>query len=232
LFNEYQEFKGLAGFNVPNSAKQLYRIRRGKMQPWPLKHTEFNEIMLKSFDLLESIAETCFKTLVSCVGIDYKQLMKIAGEPETIPDNRNLELTVKIYCKGLSASPFDLFYYHNQPSGEDTANCNEHVDPGFVTVVPCAEVPGLGWISLGKGVDRSLGVFDLSLEDWICVEEYLRPFTEVTVICDQVLAEISGVLPAAVHRVTKNKLSRLSLVYEIRPTPGVTKEMYSKINKL
>ena len=82
--------------------------------------------------------------------------------------------------------------------------------------------------AIHKHKNKKKGVFDLSLQEWICVEDHLKPFSEVTVICDQVFSEISGI-PAAIHRVTKSSTARLSIVYEIRPIPGISKEVYKKI---
>jgi hypothetical protein len=62
----------------------------------------------------------------------------------------------------LPTPPFDLFYYHNDPSSSSSQqqsqglseeekrrviipppNCEPHVDPGLVTLIPIAAVPGL-----------------------------------------------------------------------------------------
>lgn len=62
-------------------------MRRGNMQPWPKNPPEFREIMLKSFSLLEKIAETCLSSLAKSAGIDYNRFASLACEPEIIPDH-------------------------------------------------------------------------------------------------------------------------------------------------
>lgn len=114
----------------------------------------------------------------------------------------------------LSASPLDFFRYFNAPDypAGEALNCSVHVDPGFVTIVPCALVPGLA--VQHPGIDGH----------WHRVEKPevagATPLQDCAVLINAGLAAaVGGFVPASVHRVDRDAQHRprLSLVYELRP---------------
>lgn len=60
-------------------------------------------------------------------------------------------------------SPFDIFHYFNTSESSHTPNSSEHIDPGFMTVVPCSPTPGLEIFdcSTGQYVDSFKGKLTL-----------------------------------------------------------------------
>ena len=87
LFNELNKNKGLAGYNVPNPAKELYRIRRGSLQPWP-ENSMFRSTIERSFEILEKLVNTCTSIVTESFGLNFDQLMEVAGEPNPMPHDR------------------------------------------------------------------------------------------------------------------------------------------------
>jgi len=207
LFHEYGD-KGLVGYNHVSAAKEVYRIRRGTDQPWPISPSSFKSTMEQAFTLLEDILGTCYG-IISRTIVNGREVLDgcVHGG----------ELGEHVF----SSSPFDLFHYFNDAEGESkgkrrrldsgdvyppvVTNCHEHVDPGFLTCIPCADTPGLT-------------VVDETSRQWVEIEQYLEPHTDVTVIgCKGLQILSKGVYPAAVHKVVANNKPRLSLVYEMRP---------------
>lgn len=196
LFNEFCNNKGLAGFNQPNPAKEVFRIRRGDAQPWPSSPEQFRVVMTRALELLESVAICCEDVLLQSVHLDSEKIF------ESILDYYKNKITFNI----LSSSPFDLFYYYNSENVADIVNCHEHVDPGLLTVVPCSPVAGLE-------------IRDHKTGQWIAVENELNltPLTNLIIFSGHTLQILTNdYYIGSVHRVTKNTRPRLSLVYEQR----------------
>jgi isopenicillin N synthase-like dioxygenase len=79
----------------------------------------------------------------------------------------------------------------------------------LLTIVPCAFTPGLE-------------ILHPETKEWLNIEQHCTPLEDVVVFADQVLQDLSaGHYRAAIHRVSKNANSRLSLVYELRPRAGL-----------
>jgi isopenicillin N synthase-like dioxygenase len=197
LFDEVGSNKGLAGFNSPTAAKELFRVRRGIGMKWP-QTPNMQNTTLASFDLLERVLNTCLYKLLWDIDIDAEKLLSDICDTRESLNSRQT----------LSTSPFDFFHYFNTEQAQGAINCHEHVDPGLMTIVPCAFTPGLE-------------ILHPDSKQWLKVEQHCSPLEDVVVFGDQVLQDISqGVYPAAIHRVSKNTASRLSLVYELRPRAG------------
>jgi len=194
LVREVGDNKGLVGWNSPSKSKELFRMRRGTGEiVWPRSPNNFQKTMLESFKILERVISVCLFAVTDSFGANVEDFLSKCGTMETLPPNT------------FSASPFDLFYYLNDPHYDSVVNCHEHVDPGVLTCVPCSPTSGLA-------------VVDHSLDEWVEIEDYLEPFQDVSILCDQVLEILSnGMYHAAVHKVTKNSSPRLSQVYELRP---------------
>mmetsp|Transcript_10464 Transcript_10464/g.11513 ORF Transcript_10464/g.11513 Transcript_10464/m.11513 type:complete len:276 (-) Transcript_10464:12-839(-) len=195
LFYEVPPHKGLLGYNRPSEAKEVFRIRRGAYTKWP--QGDFKQQVLKSFDCLEKIVELTMIALLEPFDFDYDTLLK-----DTCDDVEHLDK------ENFSSSPFDIFHYFNVE--EDTTepkNCSIHVDPGYLTVVPCCQVPGLVLRSRRE-------------KDWIQAEVDQPPFEQVCIFPAAGLQVVSrNYYEGTVHYVSKNPemAPRLSLVYELRP---------------
>ncbi len=112
LFYEFDVNKGLVGYNQPTIAKEVFRIRRGKDQPWP-QLVNFKETIGKAFFVLEEIIECC---------------MRIVSEELFRSDGLLLsDCSFDSETGMFSNSPFDLFHYFNSQEAEDCINCSRHV---------------------------------------------------------------------------------------------------------
>ncbi len=126
----------------------------------------------------------------------------------------------------FASSPFDFFHYYNKSNAElcdTTPNCSIHVDPGFLTLVPSARVPGLALLSRQE-------------EKFIWPEVSASPLQDVVVFSGRTLELLSQTrFPAVYHRVDRPEAcmgvepspqlqaqrDRLALVYELRPAAGL-----------
>jgi hypothetical protein len=198
---------GLAGYNVPSPAKQVFRIRRGQLQPWPDTSVEdgggaalaaFRASQEAALAVLERVADACLAAVDAVAApAGGGDLVARYGTAADVWDD----------AASLSRSPYDLFYYHNDAHAAGHLNCHAHVDPGILTCVPCARTSGLELL-LGDG-------------QWWRPEapdQGLAPLVDVVIFVGAALAGATGgALPAVVHRVGKAAVPRLSLVYERRP---------------
>lgn len=216
--------KGLVGYNNPTPAKEVYRLRRGSAQPWPaFEDDTFRVLVEESFTLLESLVYSAMRwvgeDLASSADESPDHLLeRYCHRPshdrsDQPPESSTTDGdgTTTGADRGHSAplrfdtSPFDLFYYKNTEASRHVVNCHRHVDPGFMTVVPCAATPGLE-------------LLDAATMEWISVERTGRPHKDVALFCGQSLQTVSeGVYPGIVHCVGRSRRPRLSLVYELRP---------------
>jgi hypothetical protein len=82
----------------------------------------------------------------------------------------------------LPIPPFDAFHYFNDTDSESVSNCAPHVDPGILTLIPLADVPGLlvrpprkGNGELLEETEAAAGYSDDSdehgVDEWVGVEE-------------------------------------------------------------
>ena len=200
--------RGLAGYNEPSPAKAVFRVRRGQCQPWPDEEEAgpalhgFRDAQLAAMAVLEGVADLCLAALDGDSGGRWRLLAQFGTDADAWDDSTSLSL-----------SPYDLFYYHNDARAAGHINCHEHVDPGILTCVPCAAVPGLELVRHG---DRS----------WWAAEAHgpsdapaLEPLRDVLVFANSTLATVTdGDVPAVVHRVSKAARPRRSMVYERRPS--------------
>ncbi len=142
----------------------------------------FKEVILNAFTLLEKIVHICFSIVVNSFEIPVEALLNECGDPPpllspssfSLPPSSSLSSTSPSPSPSpssssfaepsippppaFSSSPFDLFHYFNTPQSTQP-NCYEHVDPGMVTCVPCAAMPGLC-------------IVDSCTSEWISIEEY------------------------------------------------------------
>jgi hypothetical protein len=82
----------------------------------------------------EDDARALIGTLVEDIDMECCDLAKFdRATPPTTP--RPLLL--------LPIPPFDAFHYFNSADSEEVSNCAPHVDPGILTLIPLAGVPGL-----------------------------------------------------------------------------------------
>jgi isopenicillin N synthase-like dioxygenase len=141
--------------------------------------------------MFDRMVRLCTKILLASVDVQFEEVMT-----EDPPHK-------------LGSSPFDLFYYNNTTAALNVPNCSEHIDPGYLTVVPCAEVQGLS-------------IMDQESYEWIPVEKFLKPRREAVIFPGNVLQRLSKfAILAGIHRVDKQPgVPRLSLVYELRPKAG------------
>jgi len=83
----------------------------------------------------------------------------------------------------LPIPPFDAFHYFNDAGSEPVPNCAPHVDPGIITLIPLAEVPGLAVRpprqnnnELSEEIEAAAGSCDLSgeydIDEWLGIEEH------------------------------------------------------------
>mgnify|MGYP003868063149 CR=1 FL=1 len=243
LVPEVGDHKGLLGYNQPHAGKELYRFRRGPCcrrqtsdleaitradscmadgLPWIVESIELRnalQAILRVFDFLEDVADSCLRIVCLDLGLSYDAIKQYAGDAH-------------LHHQSYSASPFDMFHYFNHPpatavsSNSSTGavataippNCNIHVDPGFLTVVPCAPVAGLA-------------VFDPALDEWVAVEHQLglQPLRHLIVFPGRTLETLSRRVYAGTwHQVVRNDRPRLSLVYEVRPRASFQFKMCRK----
>ncbi len=117
--------------------------------------------------------------------------------------------------KTASNSVFNAYHYFNAPGeylGDDDqaacANCNEHCDPGHVTV-------------LGKATSSGLEVCDAASGEYVCVEQLLETLvgmdTAVVIVGETVSRATRSAFPACTHRVRQGLCPRVNVVYELRP---------------
>jgi len=108
---------------------------------------------------------------------------------------------------GGDISVLDCFHYSNAAQAADRyANCPEHLDPGFLTLGPSADTPGLqildtiegSWVDVDIDCDSSSGHGVI-----LFVDESLEAYSK-------------GAFKAARHRVCDSNASRTSLLYELR----------------
>mmetsp|Transcript_39527 Transcript_39527/g.61632 ORF Transcript_39527/g.61632 Transcript_39527/m.61632 type:complete len:154 (+) Transcript_39527:754-1215(+) len=137
------------------------------------------------------------ETLLCGAGYDLSSLYQVHKEAEPVAQRRR------------SASPLDLFFYPNIDCS--VRNLDPHLDPGYVTVVPRSQVPGLE-------------VFGRKIGKWIQVENNRSVrdrdlFQQVVVFVGEEMQSIThGKYHAAVHRVARvTDKARLSMVFELRP---------------
>jgi hypothetical protein len=163
LFNEVGENKGLVGFNNPSPAKELFRIRRPYFtQNLHQNQQQQNSLFLSAnewcLEFLENLAIECTRELIQDYNNNNPE-KQIDGNQTIFNHNeKNYELPNGKYYP----SPYDLFYYHNDAK-VNTPNCSDHVDPGFITLVPCAFVAGLE-------------IFDTKTGKWIEIEKKTGPY--------------------------------------------------------
>jgi len=110
-------------------------------------------------------------------------------------------------------------YYHHS---NQTETCLIHKDMGFISLIPCASVPGLE-------------LLDFEVFAWVQIEKFANR-NDVVVIGSQTLERLTGgYYPACVHRVVTS-LSRQSIVFKLRgvsdgilDTKGLNSPILNKI---
>ena len=210
---EVNQNKGLVGYNKPSVCKEVYRVRRGSsnkdMDTWPSE--AFYVTVLGILNSLEEIAGACIAALkdevIRQLGLSFVE--KHCRTWATPTKQSSLPQHVH------SNSPMDFFHYFNNSASAEVQNCSVHVDPGILTVIPCASTPGLC-------------VFDQASQSWVEVEKGLmvagdcshgHPSRDtVVVLLGDTLQRISnGIFRGTVHTVVHAHRPRLSCCYEMRP---------------
>ncbi|PRP84471.1 hypothetical protein PROFUN_08056 [Planoprotostelium fungivorum] len=118
----------------------------------------------------------------------------------TVEDTFERLERVMAVCCGAVLADCGAEYSAIVQERDDPPNCNEHVDPGWMTCVVVSGTPGLE-------------VLDASTGDWLGLEHFLIPFQHIIVMRSFSEDKYVG----AVHRVIRNDRERMSLVYERRP---------------
>lgn len=201
LFMEYQLNQGLVGYNTPSPSKEIFRIRRSSEKRatfWPANRPFFKEKNICLRDYLERIGTECVRHLLR----DY---CKNKGAILDGVVDHHSETNYLIEEEKFYPSPYDLFYYPNNESVANIANCTDHIDPGFITLIPCAPTPGLS-------------IFNTKDGNWVEIENLLHPSRDLIVFPGKYLQSLTkSYFPGCAHRVEKAPHSRCSLVYEWRP---------------
>eukprot|EP01130_Rhizamoeba_saxonica_P001668 TRINITY_DN11540_c0_g1_i1.p1 TRINITY_DN11540_c0_g1~~TRINITY_DN11540_c0_g1_i1.p1 ORF type:complete len:261 (-),score=36.34 TRINITY_DN11540_c0_g1_i1:249-1031(-) len=185
----------LVGYNQPTVAKELFRVRRGNVDniKWP--NEDFKNSALQSLQIFERATKTIYSLLTRDI-LNLEMLYQNHFETDYQNDH------------DFYPSPFDFFHYYNSESCSSTDNCYEHVDPGFLTIVPASAVPGLQ-------------IFDRTTGTWVSVEDDLIPFEDWVVFTGHTTKLLTqDYYLGSVHRVSKNCSDRFSVVYEWRPNGG------------
>jgi isopenicillin N synthase-like dioxygenase len=230
---------GFAGYNRPSKAKEVFRVRHGRMQPWPLssedfdRATEFRESLIRVQTLLHRLVFA-----VSALALEWTTssddahaetiaLLKECLDPnEGLADTEN-ESRVGLVGEELSMPPLDLFHYYNSEESGRSSNCHPHLDPGLITAVVAAEVPGL---SIMEPIDDCSDDED---GQWLAVEKLLKPTHDVIVFVGESLQLLSGgIFPAAYHRVDGATAPRISLVYDLQPRIAYPAQLTALFNAM
>eukprot|EP00743_Colponemidia_sp_Colp-15_P011561 GILK01012932.1.p1 GENE.GILK01012932.1~~GILK01012932.1.p1 ORF type:complete len:286 (+),score=29.60 GILK01012932.1:121-858(+) len=197
--------KGLVGYNKPTDAKEVFRLRRGAHIPFP--NDRFKQCVLSCFDTLEHVMDCCMEVVITSLGSSYEHFLESSIDRHTYYHLKKKHLPID-HSPDLSIStcPFDLFRYNNATESQ-SANCFEHIDPGFMTIVPCSSTAGLS-------------IFDSQTGIWQALEHWLAPHEHFIVFNGKMLQGISdNIYPSAAHRVDKAATRRISMVYELRSQP-------------
>ena len=149
LFKEVGESLGLVGYNMVSRAKEVYRIRRGERQPWP---------MYLLFLLLPSLFPSFSPLIAPFLSLSqYSLFFDIKREHQVFKDSvlqaftileevvntcfgimvTNMNLlpssilsscgdTSPLPPESFSSSPFDLFHYFNQQQHNNDNNKYDH----------------------------------------------------------------------------------------------------------
>jgi len=182
-------FQELQGFNVVSPQKQCFRVR-GKAISYP--SDEFRDACFKCRNLFHSLAFHLVRAICTMKDIDLNHLLQPHGLEVEKLKSFNPELHYD--------SPFDLFFY---PNIDNEINCGEHVDPGFLTLIPVNTVGGLE-------------LFDRKIGKWFAPRLDAN-IGDLIVIVDVCFAQKISNWNSCIHRVQTNVDSRLSVCYELRP---------------
>lgn len=225
---------GLVGLNRVHDNKKVFRYRR--CVDYLLKDVDCGELIDKIQPVMNSLEWTCHRIMETLLGRDeYVQLMENGDIDKCTQASfywpnpltaLNLEKKSKISndLELPNSSPFDLFCYRNDPQLFNTAleNCSQHVDPGYLTIIPCASTPGMF-------------IRDAILDKDIAIEELegCLSYCDCVVLLNKRLEQLLLTKPeyqdkslaAVVHWVEKRNdgVPRYSFVYELRPAMNSTK---------
>ena len=157
--------QGFGGFHAPNRAKEVFRFRSGLRER--LREDGEDGLSDAAWELMEATYEGLWastRTMVlACLTAtgssseDADELLADVLEPLT-------------FCPGsqcrsrLLTPPMDIFRYYNRKDCKDV-NCEPHVDPGLITVIPVSATPGLSVWHPGR-------------EEWWPVEQLVQSENE------------------------------------------------------
>jgi len=173
------------------------RLGAGLKHPaMPRKHRDLELETWRLFDILESLGNRLAELLVEGAGLSNSVIWDHARDPRE-PLSR----------EGVSASPFDIFYYPNTLSIE-VPNCVPHFDPGFLSLAPCSRQSGLL-------------VLDPSTESWLPIDTLLEPGRDMIAFAGESLeVATQGAYLACSHAVARGIGGRCSIVYELQTCTG------------
>ena len=226
------------GYHMPSSAKEVFRHRFG-LADIMMQHSA-NSVGADSFfssvDAFGRKLHAIAWNLVSDVllftgslGNDASELLDeiveelppsgLSGVASGSAPQRGEDQANKYY---FPIPPFDVFHYFNKNDEGEQSNCEPHNDPGLLTLIPLANVPGLAVfqpcnMNSNTGVEGSPSEEDEVRGDWLAVEKCLhrmlsdeaieektRRMSLVTVLAGEALESLTaGLVPAGLHRVER-----------------------------
>jgi len=133
------------GYHAPSRAKEVFRYRFG------LEHcfegSPFFTTVSRAAERLRRLASDIALALLSVTGSSEHDAQDLLGAlVEATPHHDGGLHGTSSVLDGRGRfngpmPPFDLFHYRNRDAG--VSNCEPHADPGLVTLIPIANVPGL-----------------------------------------------------------------------------------------
>jgi isopenicillin N synthase-like dioxygenase len=187
---------------VRQLAKEFFAVRLNHVFSGLFKpdgyfvNDEFEEKATATFLALQEVAVLCLRMLAFDLKVDDKKL-------ECLVDRKPLPRN------SFSSSFLHVFKY--EPQNRILEQCPPHTDSGLVTVIPCAETPGLE-------------ILDWQTYTWQKVEEGAAHPSDAVILLGETMARLTCCYyQASVHRVAKNPEEtrcRYSLPFQLRGHPS------------
>jgi len=233
------------GYSRMEGLKEQYMIRamgKGISLPLPAtynyegKQTDhFGQYALALYEHLDQLCRDVLYKVADAEDIDHSKVDKII---DPVSYNKRSETgsanisnpdacyTDYVYPGYISTSLLDVFHYHNYFDDRDQSeerfinNHSSHSDSGILTVVPCADEPGLD-------------VFDQKFNKWIGIEKVVHKAATdhrlwATIFWGDSYEYLTKSAKPLLHRVNKCEGERYSIVFKMRTKPTVTAPRYQE----